>query len=163
MDRIRKSRSSSVDPTNTTGLNEEQSLWSQMCQDLFSLDESRQGNDTCVAKVNRIHGKLAVKLKEGKEAVSAKAANKMLDMYKEAVDQATAEQKYAYLSSSIINTALERLSILMALRDATENGYDSTKRKKRKLEEKTKGGAASTSGSTGSTTSNGPQLKKAKT
>ncbi|KAL2916525.1 hypothetical protein HK105_203958 [Polyrhizophydium stewartii] len=120
--------------TSTTPLpltNEEHSLWSQVTQDMGALHSLRLQNDSALARMNKVHSKIADR-QESKEGFSVKAAVKLGHIYKDAIEKAEHE-------SRVLNRALERIGVLIALREATETGIES-KRKKRKTDAKAAGG-----------------------
>ncbi|KAJ3294538.1 hypothetical protein HK104_003502 [Borealophlyctis nickersoniae] len=128
MDRGKKSRAGSLDPSS---LNEELQMWSQICADLCSLEGAMKKGDLAINKINKYHKRIAEKKADGnEEALTLKAASKVLKAYDDCVEKC---QEHA----TTLQTVTEELGVLAALRDATENGMDN-KRKKRKIEEKPK-------------------------
>ncbi|KAI8918901.1 SGF29 tudor-like domain-containing protein [Entophlyctis helioformis] len=106
---------------------EESSLWTQAVHDLSLLHALRIQNDSSLARMNKVHSKIAER-QESKDGFTVRAAVKLGLIYKDAVDKAEQELR-------VMQRVQERLGILHALREAAESGVE-TKRKKRKTEAK---------------------------
>ncbi|KAL9553479.1 hypothetical protein MBANPS3_003273 [Mucor bainieri] len=119
MDRkSRTSRSANLDDTN-----EEVNLWKQICIALAKLEHVQKDTANVVTGINNIH--TAVNLEQGIPTV---VGNKLMDFYRGGIDLSNSESK-------IIHDIIEKVSVLIALRDASEyNHVIDGKRKKRKAE-----------------------------
>ncbi|KAG2211315.1 hypothetical protein INT46_009217 [Mucor plumbeus] len=119
MDRkSRTSRSANLDDTN-----EEVSLWKQICVALAKLEHVQKDTANVVTGINHIH--TAVNMEQGIPTV---VGNKLMDFYRGGIDLSNNESK-------IIHDIIEKVSVLIALRDASEyNHVIDGKRKKRRTE-----------------------------
>ncbi|KAF1803001.1 SGF29 tudor-like domain-containing protein [Mucor lusitanicus] len=119
MDRkSRTSRSANLDDTN-----EEVNLWKQICIALAKLEHVQKDTANVVTGINNIH--TAVNMEQGIPTV---VGNKLMDFYRGGIDLSNSESK-------IIHDIIEKVSVLIALRDASEyNHVIDGKRKKRKAE-----------------------------
>ncbi|ORZ04012.1 SGF29 tudor-like domain-domain-containing protein [Syncephalastrum racemosum] len=137
MDRkSRTSRSASLEETN-----EELSLWKQICTALAKLEHIQKETETVLNNINKIH--VAVNFEEG---ISSDLSSRLKDYYKSGIDLSSSE-------SRTINDIIEKVSVLIALREASESSNEQ-KRKKRKSE----ADELKSNGSPG-----GPSAKKSKT
>ncbi|CAO3616391.1 unnamed protein product [Mucor fragilis] len=119
MDRkSRTSRSANLDDTN-----EEVNLWKQICVALAKLEHVQKDTANVVSGINNIH--TAVNMEQG---IPTTVGNKLMDFYRGGIDLSNSESK-------IIHDIIEKVSVLIALRDASEyNHVIDGKRKKRKAE-----------------------------
>ncbi|KAI8913991.1 SGF29 tudor-like domain-containing protein [Powellomyces hirtus] len=123
--RMRKSRSSSADPSS----NEELNLWSQLCDELWRFTQHFSEAEAHHGKVNHINERILRREREGKDFPDS-GARKVLKLYEDCRETVEAQKK-------VLHSALDKVGILVALRDATENGTEKPeRRKKRKLDEK---------------------------
>ncbi|KAI8638770.1 SGF29 tudor-like domain-containing protein [Parasitella parasitica] len=120
MDRkSRTSRSANLDDTN-----EEVNLWKQICVALAKLEHVQKDAAGVVTGINQIHA--AVNMEQGIPTV---ISNKLIDFYRGGIDLSNSESK-------IIHDIIEKVSVLIALRDASEyNHVIDGKRKKRKADD----------------------------
>ncbi|KAI9278516.1 SGF29 tudor-like domain-containing protein [Phascolomyces articulosus] len=117
MDRkSRTSRSASLEDTN-----EELSLWKQICTSLVKLDNIQKETETVLNDINKIH--LGVNFDEG---ISMSISQKLKQYYQNGIDLSSSEAR-------TISDIIEKVSVLIALREASENTNEQ-KRKKRKTE-----------------------------
>ncbi|KAI8988903.1 SGF29 tudor-like domain-containing protein [Pilobolus umbonatus] len=119
MDRkSRTSRSATLDDTN-----EEVNLWKQICNALAKLEGLQKETTTVITSINNIHS--TVHFEEG---ISSSLAHRLMEYYKGGMELSVNEAK-------IIRDIIEKVSVLIALRDASEyNNVIDQKRKKRKAE-----------------------------
>ncbi|CEP17297.1 hypothetical protein [Parasitella parasitica] len=107
MDRkSRTSRSANLDDTN-----EEVNLWKQICVALAKLEHVQKDTANVVTGINQIHA--AVNMEQGIPTV---VSNKLIDFYRGGIDLSTSESK-------IIHDIIEKVSVLIALRDASEYSH----------------------------------------
>ncbi|KAJ3079415.1 hypothetical protein HK102_003800 [Quaeritorhiza haematococci] len=106
----------------------ELALWTQTCEHLHELNAKRAQSHSVLMRINKAHGKIAQKIEQGKD-VSCKTGVKMLELYQQSTEHSQAEEQ-------LLSKALEQLSILIALKEATEKGLDTAKRKKRKQDDR---------------------------
>ncbi|GAA5804263.1 hypothetical protein HPULCUR_009750 [Helicostylum pulchrum] len=120
MDRkSRTSRSATLDDTN-----EEVSLWKQICNALAKLENIQKDTANIVTNINTIH--TAVNFEEG---VPPSIGTRLMDYYRGGIELSTSEAK-------TIHDIIEKVSVLVALRDASEyNNVIDQKRKKRRAEQ----------------------------
>ncbi|KAI7882050.1 hypothetical protein K492DRAFT_176562 [Lichtheimia hyalospora FSU 10163] len=117
MDRkSRTSRSASLEETN-----EELSLWKQICTSLAKLENIQKETESVLNNINKIH--LAVNFDEG---ISSTLSQRLKEYYQNGISLSSTE-------SRTINDIIEKVSVLIALREASENSNEQ-KRKKRKTE-----------------------------
>ncbi|CAO0793200.1 unnamed protein product [Mucor circinelloides] len=138
MDRkSRTSRSANLDDTN-----EEVNLWKQICIALAKLEHVQKDTANVVTGINNIH--TAVNMEQGIPTV---VGNKLMDFYRGGIDLSNSESK-------IIHDIIEKVSVLIALRDASEyNHVIDGKRKKRKADNGDDSSSSGTSGATPSVSS----------
>ncbi|KAL7308210.1 hypothetical protein PS15m_012092 [Mucor circinelloides] len=138
MDRkSRTSRSANLDDTN-----EEVNLWKQICIALAKLEHVQKDTANVVTGINNIH--TAVNMEQGIPTV---VGNKLMDFYRGGIDLSNSESK-------IIHDIIEKVSVLIALRDASEyNHVIDGKRKKRKADNGDDSSSSATSGATPSVSS----------
>lgn len=119
MDRkSRTSRSATLDDTN-----EEVNLWKQICNALAKLEDIQKDTSNIVTNINNIH--TAVNFDEG---VPTSIGTRLMEYYRGGIDLSNSEAK-------TIHDIIEKVSVLVALRDASEyNNVIDPKRKKRKAE-----------------------------
>ncbi|KAI8369365.1 SGF29 tudor-like domain-containing protein [Radiomyces spectabilis] len=119
MDRkSRTSRSATLEETN-----EELSLWKQICTSLVKLEGIQKETDVVVNNINKLH--LAVNFEEG---ISTALSQRLKEYYRGGIDLTSSEAR-------TITDIIEKVSVLIALRDASEyNNVIDPKRKKRKTE-----------------------------
>ncbi|KAI9485613.1 MAG: SGF29 tudor-like domain-containing protein [Benjaminiella poitrasii] len=120
MDRkSRTSRSATLEETN-----EEVNLWKQICNALAQLETIQNDTTTIVNTINSIH--TAINTEEG---IPPSVGTKLVEQYKGGIDLSHNEAK-------TIHDIIEKLSVLIALRDASEyNNVLEQKRKKRRIEQ----------------------------
>ncbi|KAG1089327.1 hypothetical protein G6F42_020001 [Rhizopus arrhizus] len=107
MDRkSRTSRSANLDDTN-----EEVNLWKQICIALAKLEHVQKDTANVVTGINNIH--TAVNMEQGIPTV---VGNKLMDFYRGGIDLSNSESK-------IIHDIIEKVSVLIALRDASEYNH----------------------------------------
>ncbi|KAI8971915.1 SGF29 tudor-like domain-containing protein [Mycotypha africana] len=107
MDRkSRTSRSATLEETN-----EEVSLWKQICNSLSKLENVQENITTIVTSINHLH--TTVNTEDG---VPPRIGDKLTEYYKGGIDLTQHEAK-------TINDIIEKLSVLIALRDASEYSY----------------------------------------
>ncbi|CAM0140136.1 hypothetical protein VKS41_005839 [Umbelopsis sp. WA50703] len=117
MDRkSRASRAASLDETN-----EEVNLWKQICSSLLKLENVQKESESIVTSVNKLHMSV-----DGVEGMSTSTSYKLKELYSEGISASSTESK-------TITDVIEKLSVLIALRNASENTSD-PRRKKRKTE-----------------------------
>ncbi|KAL1928445.1 hypothetical protein VTP01DRAFT_2801 [Rhizomucor pusillus] len=117
MDRkSRTSRSASLEETN-----EELSLWKHICSSLAKLDGIQKETDSALEGINEIR-----KTVSNDEDLPINTAERLRDLYKQSIDLSANEAR-------TISDIVEKVSVLMALREASENSHEQ-KRKKRKSE-----------------------------
>ncbi|KAI8579301.1 hypothetical protein K450DRAFT_272084 [Umbelopsis ramanniana AG] len=117
MDRkSRASRAASLDETN-----EEVSLWKQICSSLLKLENVQKESEPIITSVNKLHMTI-----ESIDAISPSTSYKLKELYSEGITTSISESK-------TITDVIEKLSVLIALRDASESASD-PRRKKRKTE-----------------------------
>ncbi|KAI9491600.1 SGF29 tudor-like domain-containing protein [Zychaea mexicana] len=117
MDRkSRTSRSASLEDTN-----EELSLWKQICTSLAKLENIQKETESVLNSINKIH--VAVNFDEG---ISVSLSQRLKDYYQNGINLSSSEAR-------TISDIIEKVSVLIALREASEN-VNEQKRKKRKTE-----------------------------
>ncbi|KAI8638709.1 SGF29 tudor-like domain-containing protein [Parasitella parasitica] len=118
----RKSRSSR---TQDDGAAEEFSLWKHICASLLKLEGIQKEEETIINSINKIQ--VSVDFEQG---ITSLIHQKLKDNYKRGIELTTSEQK-------TIQDIIEKISVLVALRD---NNDQDQKRKKRKTETEKAGG-----------------------
>ncbi|KAI8061229.1 SGF29 tudor-like domain-containing protein [Thamnidium elegans] len=104
MDRkSRTSRSATLDDTN-----EEVSLWKQICNALAKLENIQKDTANIVTNINSIH--TTVNFEEG---IPPSIGTRLMDYYRGGIDLSNSEAK-------TIHDIIEKVSVLVALRDASE-------------------------------------------
>ncbi|KAI9316031.1 SGF29 tudor-like domain-containing protein [Dichotomocladium elegans] len=117
MDRkSRTSRSASLEETN-----EELSLWKSICTSLAKLETIQKETESVLNNINKIH--LSVNLDEG---ITSAISERLKDYYQNGITLSSTEAK-------TISDIIEKVSVLIALREASESSNEQ-KRKKRKTE-----------------------------
>ncbi|GAB5589648.1 hypothetical protein Unana1_04548 [Umbelopsis nana] len=117
MDRkSRASRAASLDETN-----EEVSLWKQICSSLLKLENVQKESESIITSVNKLHSSI-----DSVDAISSSTSYKLKELYSEGITTSLSESK-------TITDVIEKLTVLIALRNASENTSD-PRRKKRKTE-----------------------------
>ncbi|KAI9363843.1 SGF29 tudor-like domain-containing protein [Pilaira anomala] len=110
MDRkSRTSRSATLDDTN-----EEVSLWKQICNALAKLENIQKDTANIVTNINSIH--TAVNFNEG---IPTSIGARLMDYYRGGIDLSNNEAK-------TIHDIIEKVSVLVALRDASDNSNNTT-------------------------------------
>ncbi|OBZ82423.1 hypothetical protein A0J61_09527 [Choanephora cucurbitarum] len=106
----RKSRTSRSATLN--GTNEEVNLWNQICNSLTKLESIQKDTTHVVTNINHIHTSL-----DSNQGIPATIGSKLVEYYKGCIELSSNEVK-------TINDIIEKLSILVALRDASEYNND---------------------------------------
>ncbi|TPX35220.1 hypothetical protein SmJEL517_g02322 [Synchytrium microbalum] len=102
---------------------EESELWIEICKNLYALDSLRLVSDQTIIKINKAHQKLTSR---ELETLNSKNATKLLELYKEAEDQAVLEKKKS-------QELVDQLAALVSLREASETS--DSKKLKRKVDD----------------------------
>ncbi|KAI7902605.1 SGF29 tudor-like domain-containing protein [Cokeromyces recurvatus] len=120
MDRkSRTSRSATLDDTN-----EEVNLWKQTCNALSKLETIQNDISNIVNGINKIHTTI-----NNEEEIQPSISTKLIEHYEGGIDLSNNEAK-------TIHDIIEKLSVLIALRNASEyNNVLEQKRKKRRIEQ----------------------------
>ncbi|KAI8365716.1 hypothetical protein BD560DRAFT_156577 [Blakeslea trispora] len=120
MDRkSRTSRSATLDETN-----EEVNLWKQICNALAKLESIQKDTAHIVTNINHIHTSL-----DSTQGIPATIGPELVEHYKGCIELSSSEVKTIY-------DIIEKLSVLVALRDASEyNNVIDSKRKKRRVDQ----------------------------
>ncbi|KAI8373933.1 hypothetical protein EDC96DRAFT_557011 [Choanephora cucurbitarum] len=111
----RKSRTSRSATLN--GTNEEVNLWNQICNSLTKLESIQKDTTHVVTNINHIHTSL-----DSNQGIPATIGSKLVEYYKGCIELSSNEVK-------TINDIIEKLSILVALRDASEYNNGNPRRK----------------------------------
>ncbi|ORE07924.1 DUF1325-domain-containing protein [Rhizopus microsporus var. microsporus] len=118
----RKSRTSRLATLDET--NEEVNLWKQICNALSKLENIQKDTGIIVSNINEIHKRV-----NPEEGIPASINQKLTEYYRGGIDLSNNEAR-------IIHDIIEKVSVLIALRDASEyNHVIDQKRKKRKLDQ----------------------------
>ncbi|KAG0737491.1 hypothetical protein G6F57_004078 [Rhizopus arrhizus] len=118
----RKSRTSRLATLDET--NEEVNLWKQICNSLAKLEVIQKNTASVVTNINEIHA--TTNLDEG---LPISISKRLMEYYRGGIDLSHNEAK-------IIHDIIEKVSVLIALRDASEyNHVIDQKRKKRRADQ----------------------------
>ncbi|KAI9262045.1 SGF29 tudor-like domain-containing protein [Sporodiniella umbellata] len=118
----RKSRTSRLATLDET--NEEVNLWKQICDALSKLEGIQKNTASVVTHINEIHTHLNFE-----EGLPVSMSKRLMDYYRGGIDLSHNESK-------IIHDIIEKVSVLIALRDASEYSHViDQKRKKRRADQ----------------------------
>ncbi|ORX55642.1 hypothetical protein DM01DRAFT_1373383 [Hesseltinella vesiculosa] len=118
MDRkSRTSRSASLE-------DEELSLWKEICTSLVKLETIQRDTSEVITNINKVHGSQSLE-----NGVTSALQQKLRGYYKEGITLSTNEVK-------TIKDIIEKVSVLNALRNASEYSNDGKRKKRRHDEEK---------------------------
>ncbi|GAN05138.1 SAGA-associated factor 29 homolog [Mucor ambiguus] len=112
MDRkSRTSRSANLDDTN-----EEVNLWKQICIALAKLEHVQKDTANVVTGINNIHTAVNMEQASPNTGIPTVVGNKLMEFYRGGIDLSNNESK-------IIHDIIEKVSVLIALRDASEYNH----------------------------------------
>ncbi|SAM01109.1 hypothetical protein [Absidia glauca] len=127
MDRkSRTSRSATLENTN-----EELNLWKQICHSLMELEQIQAKTETVMKNLNEMRGTI-----RPEEGITTVALQRLKEYYRGGIDLSSDETR-------TITDVIEKLSVLTALREASEKRAEQKKKKRRSEVEELKSASPS--------------------